>query len=914
MARRDPSRAVARRVGGATRVAASLIALAAIVVGLPYALVVVAGSPIPNHLPTRDDLTSALLRQDDGSLLLVALTYVVWIAWAVFVVLLVIEAAAQVRGRRAPHIPGLRGPQQLAALLIGGISAFIVGTSISAGAGTLPSSPPRAMTVSDTSAHPLDHQQDDHDPQTRTVVTVHAGDSLWAIAQNHLPHNASDEHVSAYADAIFHHNDGLRQPDGRHLSDRNRIYPGWRLRLPAATSRPHRSQPQPRTGTEHRDQGKPHPSASATSPAKPTPTTTDARPSGDQQHHDEHQSGDSRNAHPTATRSPVSVALPSGGVVGLAFVTGIGAALAAARLHRQRRYDPRPPVPGTVSGPAAPDNSPLLTFLHRTYSSLTRRQELVDDSQAASDDSHETRNDAAVPVAADEAAGYELPIDLAAFPGLGLTGDGASDAARAILTTLLLGRRRGHEVELVLTRDDAATLLGPIAERAERGDISGVVITQTFDAALARVQSDVLHRARLVQDADAEPGDAEPDEADETPLTMYRRTHPDHVLPTVVLAAELTTGAIDLVHGVLTAGRGYDVSAVLLGDWPYGETAAIDAGGEVATATEALAHLRGSRLFGLTVPDITEVFELLAAAAGNDASPVPAPRDGTGEIPALPGRVTDSVRTAESRPQDSARPVRLNVLGSVQLHAAGKAISKGVRRTAYEVLAYLATHPDGVATDRLLEDLWPDHTVDQATRRLHDANYSLRNTLRPLVGAVAENVVTFDGERYRLDADVLDVDLWRFTSAYEQAAREHDEHARLAMYEAAADAYRGNFADNIDGIWAETVRETLPNRALDVLTGYAELSDKQAAPENALASMERAAELAPYDEAVHRRRILLLGELGRADAAKRVHEAFERRLDDDLEATPDPETEQVVQRVIRGESDRSASAYPARGS
>lgn len=911
MVRRDSPQVGRRAVGGAIRVLASLLALAGIVVGLPYALVTLAGSPIPDRLPTWDDLTSALLRQDDGSLLLVALTYVVWIAWTVFVVLLVIEAAAHVRGRRAPHIPGLGGPQRLAALLVGGISAFIVGTSISAGAGTLPPSASTAMNVGTTSAHPLGHQHGNHDSQTRAVVTVRPGDSLWTIAQNQLPHDASDEHISAYADAIFHHNDGLRQPDGRHLSDRNRIYPGWRLRIPTTTP-PHRSQPQPRTGTEHRDHGKPHPAPSTTSPAKPTPTTTDARPSSDQQHHGERQHG-SPNAHPTGTRSPVSVALPSGGVVGLAFVTGIGTALAAARLQRQRRYEARPPAPGAPPGPAAPDSGPLLTFLHRTYRSLTHRQELADDSQAEPGDSHEPRAvGAAVPVAADESAGRELPIDLTAFPGLGLTGDGAPDAARAILTTLLLGRRRGHQVEIVLARDDAATLLGPIAERAERGDISGVVITPTFDAALARIQSDVLHRARLAQDMDAAPVEAEPDEADETPLAAYRRTHPDHVLPTVVLAAELTTGATDLVHGVLTAGRGYDVSAVLLSDWPHGETAVVDAAGEVTAASEALAHLRGSRLFGLTLPDITEIFELLAAAAGNDTSPVPAQRDGTAGTPALPGRATDPARRSERQPQDSARPVRLNVLGPVQLHAAGKPISKGVRRTAYEILAYLATHPDGVATDRLLEDLWPDHTMDQATRRLHDANYSVRSTLRPLVGAVAENVVTFDGERYRLDPDVLDVDLWRFTGAYEQAAREHDEHARLAMYEDAADAYRGNFADNIDGIWAVTVRETLLNRALDVLTGIAELNDKRSAPENALAAVERAAELAPYDEAIHRRRMLLLGGLGRTDAAKRIHEAFERRLGDDLDATPDPETEQVVQRVIRGGKDRASSARPAR--
>src|SRR5437899_1756712 len=131
-----------RGIGRVLRGMAAAMVLVAVTAGLPWLLFRLAGSPIPDRFPHWDEIVSALTRRDDGTLLLGFLTYLAWVLWAVWAVLVLLEAAAQLRGRSAPHIPGLAGPQQLAALLITSLGATVIGTSLSMSrASALPPSP-----------------------------------------------------------------------------------------------------------------------------------------------------------------------------------------------------------------------------------------------------------------------------------------------------------------------------------------------------------------------------------------------------------------------------------------------------------------------------------------------------------------------------------------------------------------------------------------------------------------------------------------------------------------------------------------------------------------------------------------------------------------------------------------------------
>jgi outer membrane protein OmpA-like peptidoglycan-associated protein len=130
------------RIGRALRGLGSALVLAAVSAGLPWLLLTLAGSPVPDRIPSWDEVVAALSRRDDGTLFLSFLTYVAWGLWLLWVALVVLEAGARMRGRSAPHIPGLDGPQRVAALLITTLAAALIGTTASVGrASALPASP-----------------------------------------------------------------------------------------------------------------------------------------------------------------------------------------------------------------------------------------------------------------------------------------------------------------------------------------------------------------------------------------------------------------------------------------------------------------------------------------------------------------------------------------------------------------------------------------------------------------------------------------------------------------------------------------------------------------------------------------------------------------------------------------------------
>ncbi len=102
--------------GGSRALAA--LGLLALVVGVPVGLWLLAGSdPFPTSLPDKETLTGQLT----FSTLLDVLLFVVWVAWAFFVVCVAVEVAAARRGGLASPVP-LGGPvQKLARALVGAL-------------------------------------------------------------------------------------------------------------------------------------------------------------------------------------------------------------------------------------------------------------------------------------------------------------------------------------------------------------------------------------------------------------------------------------------------------------------------------------------------------------------------------------------------------------------------------------------------------------------------------------------------------------------------------------------------------------------------------------------------------------------------------------------------------------------------
>lgn len=244
---------------------ASLAGILILLVGIPATLWQLRGNPLPDQVPNWDQVTSALSRPDDGTLLLGVLVVIAWLGWATFAVSVLVQVPAQLRGIPAPRLPGLKLQQAGAAALVGAVAAlFSVGGAITATAAPTPTHAPTIAAATAATGHHAapahQHQQQaqhpgegeaQHSPRgggqytgQSTTVTVQPGDTLWGIAHDAYGDGTRYPDIAAASRATT-------QPGGRHLTDPDLIQPGWKITIPDATSQPTTAPTHPKPAPHH---------------------------------------------------------------------------------------------------------------------------------------------------------------------------------------------------------------------------------------------------------------------------------------------------------------------------------------------------------------------------------------------------------------------------------------------------------------------------------------------------------------------------------------------------------------------------------------------------------------------------------------------------------------------------------------
>lgn len=218
---------------------ASFIVLAAVLIGIPAALIALAGNPVPSW----SELQGFMTAPDVGGLFLVhtLLPIIAWIAWATFAVAILLELPAQIRGVKAPRIPVLGVQQRMAGALIAAIVVVFVGAGTLGGPAlaAVAAAPSHTVSAAPTAAAPTAAAPADAAPVTiqtpqqaapaeheRTIVH---GDTLWDIAEQELGSGTK------YTE-IFDASKDVLQPGGRHLDNPNLILPGWTIEIPTASA------------------------------------------------------------------------------------------------------------------------------------------------------------------------------------------------------------------------------------------------------------------------------------------------------------------------------------------------------------------------------------------------------------------------------------------------------------------------------------------------------------------------------------------------------------------------------------------------------------------------------------------------------------------------------------------------------
>jgi hypothetical protein len=188
----EPEHARPGRAGDLAGGLAALVATAVLVLGVPAALALIVGWPLPHAVPSPADLSRALV---SGSIpdefFGNALAVLGWLYWAQFLVCLAAEITAARRGRLARHIPLSGWNQAIAARLIGAL--LLLGPSpglarlIPAVGPARPSPVVAAATVPDArDQHAAEQSRAWRPAAALPVYAVAPRDTLWGIAERFL--------------------------------------------------------------------------------------------------------------------------------------------------------------------------------------------------------------------------------------------------------------------------------------------------------------------------------------------------------------------------------------------------------------------------------------------------------------------------------------------------------------------------------------------------------------------------------------------------------------------------------------------------------------------------------------------------------------------------------------------------------
>jgi DNA-binding SARP family transcriptional activator len=653
-----------RWVGRVLRGLIAATVLAALVVGLPWALWHYIGWPLPDHVPTWAEIETVLLSPMTATFLLNFLTCLCWLVWAAFVIDVArctVQAVRDgVRAARWPQVSARRPLHALAAVLVSAILLSVLGNRVTspppasaltttlAGTGTpvVATAPawPTAPVISAVAAqHPaLASQQapsatpaENTGPHT-AVVRVRdpetgVYDSLSRIAERTLG-------TQTRWPEIFELNKGKPQPNGQPFTNPNLIFPGEELRLPPDAAVPPVTPPdQPQQPPQDAPQQPPQPPSPPTTtpppttpPSSTTPPTTPAPPTRPT------PSAPAPPSQPTAGDSaPPASGEPAIGwgpelFVGLGLAAAVSAALVVARRRHRRAYQPGSGRRDDLDLPVAPVVYQLRLAHLRTDQDdefvLDNLADFNTDTNADIDSDPDSRPGghrrrppppgvvvgSAVPGARSAVApglgvrdGREIALDLAVARGLGLIGAGAPAAARALLATALTTTTN---TETSTGTDSVPAFEGHLATSAGTS-----VLVPADDLPLllgyGTPRAHLPRSLRLVASLD--------EALDELEADILRRAREPHAgswLP-IVLMARPREHNRQRLQAILDNGAAVGIVGILLGQWQAGVTAYVREDGTISATGPGVGEaLRGTQVFRVGADDVTDLLDLLRRA------------------------------------------------------------------------------------------------------------------------------------------------------------------------------------------------------------------------------------------------------------------------------------------------------------
>lgn len=265
------------------------------------------------------------------------------------------------------------------------------------------------------------------------------------------------------------------------------------------------------------------------------------------------------------------------------------------------------------------------------------------------------------------------------------------------------------------------------------------------------------------------------------------------------------------------------------------------------------------------------------------------------EIARVPGRQHNSVLNISGRDAPSA--LRVCLFGEFELQDQTGPIEMHTLRgtKSWAILQLLALHRKSpVGRDALIEAIWPEVHPDEGRRRLHQAIYALRQALNSV--SQGRLMIEFSRGAYRLKSsleivfDVEEFELLAGRGGHRPDSGQADPPPRFGDMRRAEQLYRGDLLSDIEAEWADSERDRLRRKYVNVACDVAEqlFAIGDAAGSNEV--WERVRQRDPWHEAATRGIMRSLVKLGQPSLALRVFADSATQLDRDLGVKPSRDT------------------------
>ena len=237
----------------------------------------------------------------------------------------------------------------------------------------------------------------------------------------------------------------------------------------------------------------------------------------------------------------------------------------------------------------------------------------------------------------------------------------------------------------------------------------------------------------------------------------------------------------------------------------------------------------------------------------------------------------------------------IRAFGKASISVGGKLLSLSDWQTqsVRDLFFFFLTSSKPLTREQVGEVLWPE--VDDPQK----IKMRFKNDIYRLRRAVGQDVIIYQDVLYSFNRTLdFEYDVEAFESFLLRAKSAKDIEEQIALYQKAVDLVTGPFLDDIYADWAAIERERLSQSYLAALYTLAELLQKQAQPEQALAVCQRLLEYDPIFEAAYSLSMQIHHSLGDRASVIRTYQACGEALKRQLGFPPSKETEQLYRRLI----------------